>query len=68
MGGIDATFPGLRDRVHGTTSSGAGQESLDVLWIWRLRDGLVASVDIFEAPGRDPSALRHATPRIAVSP
>jgi PAS domain S-box-containing protein len=38
--------------------SGTGQRSLDVLWVWRLRDGLVASVDIFEAPRRDRSDPR----------
>jgi PAS domain S-box-containing protein len=38
---------------HADTDSGAEQRSMDVLWVWRLRDGLVASVDIFEAPGRD---------------
>ncbi len=40
---------------HADTDSGAEQESNDVLWVWRLRDELVVSVDIFEAPGRDPS-------------
>ena len=36
---------------HADTDSGAEQRTMDVLWVWRLRDGLVTSVDIFEAAG-----------------
>jgi diguanylate cyclase (GGDEF)-like protein/PAS domain S-box-containing protein len=36
------------------TNSGAGTKTLDVLWVWRLRDGLVASVEVFQSPPPDP--------------
>ena len=45
------------------TDSGAEQHSVDVLWVFRLRDGLVASVDIFEARANVRSELGGAAPR-----
>jgi PAS domain S-box-containing protein len=36
---------------HAETDSGSERRRMDVLWVWRLRDGRVASVDIFEASG-----------------
>jgi PAS domain S-box-containing protein len=37
--------------------SGIDQHSEDVLWVWRLRDGLVTSVDIFAAPSHERGRL-----------
>jgi diguanylate cyclase (GGDEF)-like protein/PAS domain S-box-containing protein len=49
------------------TNSGAETKTVDVLWVWRLRDGLVDSVAVFESalpdpgqPARMPRAGRRA--------
>ena len=35
-------------------NSGSQTEFLDVLWVWRLRDGLVSSVEVFQSAPPDP--------------
>lgn len=57
-----------RDRVRSCGYRfGKRQQSIDALWVWRLRDGLVASVDIFEAARRDPADSRHGASHLAIS-
>jgi diguanylate cyclase (GGDEF)-like protein/PAS domain S-box-containing protein len=34
--------------------SGTHSQSIDVLWVWQLHDGLIASVEVFPTPARDP--------------
>jgi PAS domain S-box-containing protein len=38
---------------HVISATGDGTEVTDVLWIWRLHDGLVASVEVFNSPRTD---------------
>ena len=40
------------------TNSGAETKTLDVLWVWRLRDGLVASVEVFQSRAARPATTR----------
>jgi methanogenic corrinoid protein MtbC1/ketosteroid isomerase-like protein len=41
------------------TSTNAGAKTRDVLWVWRLRDGLIASVEVFQsAPQPVPRSAR----------
>jgi PAS domain S-box-containing protein len=35
-------------------TSGTDVKTLDVLWVWRLRDGLVASVEVFQSARPEP--------------
>lgn len=39
---------------HAEADSGTGTKTVDVLWVWRLRDGLVASVDVFHSATQEP--------------
>ena len=34
--------------------AGTRPEAMDVLWVWQVRDGLIASVEVFQTPRRDP--------------
>lgn len=48
-----------------STNSAAETRSLDVLWVWRLQDGLVSSVEVFESvPPPSPKPAR-APPSVA---
>ena len=44
------------------TNSGAETKTRDVLWVWRLRDGLVASVEVFQSAPPDPRQRARTPP------
>jgi diguanylate cyclase (GGDEF)-like protein/PAS domain S-box-containing protein len=44
------------------TNSGAETKTVDVLWVWRLRDGLVASVEVFQSAPPDPGQPARTPP------
>jgi PAS domain S-box-containing protein len=44
------------------TNSGAETKTLDVLWVWRLRDGLVVSVEVFQSAPPDPRQTVQTPP------
>jgi hypothetical protein len=45
------------------TNSGAVAKTVDVLWVWRLSEGLVVSIEVFQTPRQDPTQKRgHARP------
>ena len=43
-------------------NSGAETKTLDVLWVWRLRDGLVASVEVFQSAPPNPVQAARTPP------
>jgi diguanylate cyclase (GGDEF)-like protein/PAS domain S-box-containing protein len=40
---------------HADPDAGTTAEPIDLLWVWQLRDGLVASAEAFQTPQRDPA-------------
>ncbi len=40
---------------HAESNAGAGPKTHDVLCVWRLRDGLIASVEVFQSLPADPA-------------
>ena len=51
-------------RVEGETD--AGTQTADVLWIWRLRGGMVSSVEAFESPADRPRDAGDGGGRVSV--
>jgi diguanylate cyclase (GGDEF)-like protein/PAS domain S-box-containing protein len=50
--------------VFGRAAAGSGAETtiFDVLWVWRLRDGRISSVEVFQSPPPDPRQPAHTPP------